>query len=342
MPHDVGVDPVTAASTAEDRDAARPRAREPIWAVDSMVDDGSFGPGSLSWKILGATPVPLMIAQITNLLEAPHVDFQSVLLDHDPIYPTNTKKQRTWKGNPATKGGRITDRLRRTVVGPLPIIFGDRETARRTAERLHAFHRPMHGVNADDGETYSAVDPQTMLFASITIAHGALLAYERYAFRGLRPPGRLPESDRDQFFAETAELAVLMGVPRELVPTTAQGVSDYYRSQTHKYHKRKGYFRNQLRAAKSQFLRTPADTSATLIADIVLLATSFLAYSVAPRPCRRNNGIPRLADPLLDLVYLLSLPAFGVITFSGLGPKLVDAFLEAEAADAVRRSCAAS
>lgn len=319
--------------------AAPPRQS---WAIDSVVDGGFFGPGSISWKVLGAPAVPLMIAQITNLLEAPHVDFQSILLDHDPLYPTNAKKQRAWRGDPATKGGRITDRLRRTVVGPLPIIFGDRDTARRCAERLVAYHRPMRGVNSDDGESYDALDVDTMLFASVTIAHGALIAYERFAFRGLRLPRRLPDEDRDQFFSETAELAVLMGVPRELVPVTAAQVEEYYRSQVDKYHTRKGYFRNQLRTASSQFKRTPADTATTMAADILLVGTSFLAYCAIPRPCRRQHGIPVTADPLLALTYLAWLPMFGLLQSTRLGPVLVDAYLGKDNADAVRRSQRAS
>ncbi|MGE2736983.1 oxygenase MpaB family protein [Mycolicibacterium vaccae] len=317
-------------------------AQPVLWSVDSDVDRGYFGPGSLSWKILSAPAVPLMIAQITNLLEAPHIDFQSVLLDHDPLYPTNAKKQRSWTGDPAKKGGRITDRLRRTVAGPLPIIFGDTVAARRCADRLAAYHRPMTGINADDGQPYSAVDPDTMLFAAVTIAHGALIAYERYAFRGWRRPRRLPPHERDQFFRETAELAVLMGVPRERVPVTARQVADFYRSQAPKYRTRKGYFLTQLRTAATQLRFTTGDTPATMAADLALLGTTFLAYSVIPRPCRREHRIPAPADPLLSLVHLASLPAFGLLQIEALGAMLVGAFLGEENFDGIRRSQAAA
>lgn len=312
------------------------------WAIDSDVDRGHFGPGSLSWKVLSAPAVPLMIAQITNLLEAPHVDFQSVLLDHDPLYPTNAKRQRSWAGDPAKKGGRVTDRLRRTVVGPLPIIFGDTLAARRCADRLAAYHRPMTGLNTDDGQPYSAVDTETMLFAAVTIAHGALIAYERYAFRDGKPPHRLRPHERDQFFRETAELAVLMGVPRDRVPVTARQVADFYRSQSHKYRTRKGYFRTQLRAAATQFRFTSGDTAATMAADLLLLATTFLAYSAIPRPCMREHRIPRLADPILALAHLAALPAFGLLQIEAIGTRLVGAYLGTENADGIRRSQASA
>jgi len=198
------------------------------WAVDNQTDFGFFGPDSISWRVLAAPAVSLMIAQITNLLEAPHIDFQSILLDHDPLYPTNTKKQRTWRGDPT----------------------------RRVGESLT----------------------------------GALIAYERYVFRGLKWPARLPAEMRDRFFAETAELAVLMGVSRERIPVTARQVDEYYRGQTHMYRTRKGYFGNQLRTAASQFRFTSADSVVTVAADIVLLASTFLVYSAIPRPCRRQTA----------------------------------------------------
>ncbi|KUI32437.1 hypothetical protein AU196_16325 [Mycobacterium sp. IS-1742] len=282
-----------------------------------------------------------MIAQITNLLEAPHIDFQSILLDHDPLYPTNAKKQRSWRGDPTRKGGRLTDRLRRTVVGPLPIIFGDREAARRCADRLTAYHRPMRGINADDGRPYSAADADTMLFAAVTISHGALIAYERYAFRGSKLPARLPAEMRDRFFAETAELAVLMGVPRERIPVTARKVDEYYRGQTHKYHTREGYFGNQLRTAATQFRFTSADSAVTVAADLVLLASTFLAYSAIPRPCRRLHHIPVVADPLLEMVHVAVLPLFGLLQIPAVGRLITGAYIGAENVDAIARSVSA-
>lgn len=309
------------------------------WAVDGGADAGFFGPGSVSWKVLAAPAVPMMIAQITHLLEATHVDFQSVLLDHDPLYRTNRKKQRSWRGNdPQTKGGRLTDRLRRTVVGPLPLIFGDRQAARRCADRLTAYHRPMQGTNPDDGQPYAAVDPETMLFAAITIAHGALLAYERFAFHGIGLPRRLPSAERDQFFAETAELAVLMGVPRDRVPVTARAVDEYYRSQAHKYHSRQGYFVNQIRTAATQFRSTTADSPASMAADVLMVASSLFAYSALPAPSRRLHHVPLIADPLLTACYIAALPLFGVLQFDRVYRPILNAFIGAENVDAIQRS----
>ena len=94
-----------------------------VWATDpDAPDHGFFGPDSVAWRVLSAPAVAMTIAQITNLLEVPHVDFQSVLLDHDPLYPTNAKRQHGWNG---PGGGRFHDRIGRTVAVPFPILFGD-------------------------------------------------------------------------------------------------------------------------------------------------------------------------------------------------------------------------
>ena len=86
----------------------------------------------------------------------------------------------------------------------------------------------MSGV-APDGSAYRAVDPDAMLFAAVTIAHAGLRAYETFAFDGQFAPAAAA-ADRDAYFAEMAELAVLMGVPHERVPTSAVQIDGYYRS----------------------------------------------------------------------------------------------------------------
>ena len=104
--------------------------------------DGFFGPDSVAWRVLTAPATTLMIAQVTNLLEVPHKDFQAVLLGHDPLFPTNPRRQRGWR-LPTAKGGHFHDRLRRTVGVPLPILFGDKRSALECAERLAHYHRPI-------------------------------------------------------------------------------------------------------------------------------------------------------------------------------------------------------
>lgn len=49
--------------------------------------EGFFGAESVAWRVLSDSATALMTAQITNLLEADHLDFQNPLIDHDPLSP---------------------------------------------------------------------------------------------------------------------------------------------------------------------------------------------------------------------------------------------------------------
>jgi len=300
---------------------------------EPIESDGFFGAHSAAWRVLTAPATTLMIAQITNLLEVPHADFQAVLLNHDPLFPTNSRRQRGRRG--MGKDGHFHDRLRRTVSVPFPILFGDKRSAVECAQRLHQYHRPMSGVGID-GTHYNATSADAMLFAAVTIAHGGLIAYEKFAFDG-RPPRRLCPAERDRYFGELAELAVLMGVPRDQVPVNTQQVADYYRSIAPKFTFLPGWRSAQLRTA-ARLLRPAgtADVRATL-ADAVLMASAVIALTALPRPSRRLHGLPALADPALRVVYVASLPVFALLSTELVGGAAVRWFLGTEDARTLER-----
>jgi uncharacterized protein (DUF2236 family) len=307
-------------------------------AGHDVTDHGFFGPDSLVWQVLTAPAVSLMIAQVTNLLEIPHVDFQSVLLDHDPLYPTNTRQQRGSKNALRHKGGHFHDRLRRTVAGPLPIIFGDTESARHYAQRLVRFHHPMNGVNPDDNNHYAATDPEAMLFAAVTIIHAALIAYENFAVSDGRLPRRMPDHDRDRYFAEAAQFAVLMGVPAETVPRDAAGVAQYYRSVADKYVYRQGWTAAQIRTAASLAIPATRHDLGRTLADIALMASEAISYSVLPKPSRRLHRIPPTADPLLAGVRVATLPLFALLSLRPVAQRAQRWFLGAAATETLERA----
>lgn len=286
----------------------------------ATADVGYFGPESVTWRVLTSPAAALMIAQITNLLEVPHIDFQHVLYDHDPLFPTNRRRQR---GHRAGKSGHFHDRLRRTLAVPLPIVFGDHGTADSCARRLFDFHRPMSGPG------YAATNPESMLFAAVTISHAALIAYEKFDLVDARRPARLPDTDRDRYFAEMATLAQLMGAPVDHIPRTVAEVAAYYRSTAPKFVTRPGFQRAQLHTALA-LLRPDgrADISAT-ITDAVLIASVIVAYAALPAPSRRANGLPALVDPLLAAVYWGSLPLFALLRSATVRRALVRGYLGA-------------
>ncbi|WP_164473819.1 oxygenase MpaB family protein [Gordonia insulae] len=292
----------------------------------------------MSWRVLTAPAVPLMVAQITNLLEVPHVDFQSVLLDHDPLYPTNAKRQRGWPRGAGRKGGHFHDRLRRTVSVPLPIVLGDKAAANRCATRLRKYHEPMRGVGEDGHTPYSATSADAMLFAAVTITHAALIAYESFVPRKGILPQRLSPEDRDRYFSEMSHMASLMGADPGAVPTSAQAVADYYDSISASFRFRSGWFSAQIRTATS--LMWPAnrhDVGATL-ADLILMASAVLALAVLPRPSRRLNGIPAVCDPGLRLLHLACVPGWALLRLEPVRRWAHRSFLGADDAEVVQRA----
>lgn len=299
---------------------------------------GFFSPSSVAWRVLSDPSTALMIAQITNLLEVPHRDFQAVLMGHDPLFPTNQRRQR----GAGAKSGSFHDRLRRTVSVPFPIIFGDRATAIACARRLFDYHRPMNGVVAPTGERYSATDPDAMLFAATTISHAALIAYENYSVSDALLPRRLADPERDRYFRDMAELAVLMGVPRDRVPVTSAQVARYYRSLSDRMSFLPGWTAAQRKTGLT--LARPAglsDLKSTLV-DLLLMASAVWGYAALPAPARRLHRIPTVLDPVLALVRRSALPVFWLLRIDRVRSFALSRYLGDEAAatlaDANRRA----
>ncbi|BBZ21844.1 MULTISPECIES: oxygenase MpaB family protein [Mycolicibacter] len=273
----------------------------------------SFGPQSVSWRVLTAPATALMIAQITNLLEIPHLDFQAVLFDHDPLFPTNKKRQRGPRGAGRRKDGHFHDRLRRTLSVPLPMVLGDQEAARSCATRLFNYHRPMTGVGADGQTPYAATSPESMLFAAVTISHAALIGYENFAFDSRPIPRRLNPAERDRYFAEMAQIAVLMGVPAEDVPMSAGAVDRYYRSIAAKFGFRPGWESARLRTAAALLVPDSwSDVTAT-VNDIALVISTLVAYAALPKPSRRLHRLAAITDPAMAVTRMAALPFFALL-----------------------------
>lgn len=156
-----------------------------------------------------------------------------------------------------------------------------------------------------------------MLFGAVTIAHSALIAYERFAFRQGRLPRRLDAADRDRYFAEMSVLATLMGVPAADVPMTAAQVDAYYRSIADKFTRRRGFRGAQVKAAAALIVPSGWRDVPKTVRDVLLIASAAVAAAALPRPSRRLNALPALADPLLAVLYAAWLPVFAVVSLPG-------------------------
>lgn len=110
-------------------------------------------------------------------------------------------------------------RLLRTVDTTLAIVFGERERAERALRRIDRVHAPVKG-SAADGRTYRARDPRLLLWVQTTLVLTSLRWYEMVM-------GRLPDGDRESYWAEGKLLAGQLGVPAKLFPATLADLERY-------------------------------------------------------------------------------------------------------------------
>ncbi|MBB1030305.1 DUF2236 domain-containing protein [Dietzia sp. SLG310A2-38A2] len=294
------------------------RANEPAQNPDpAPADLGYFGPGSMSWRVFLHPATQAMIAQVTNLIESPHIVFQHVLIDHDPMF--GARSRTTHRGD----GPRVTfyDRVVRTVSVPAPLLFGSTAEADKAARRLFNYHRPMHGILSDTRQPYAATDDSSMLFAAVTIAHAAWLAYENFGFaRGRRVPP-LTEDEVRQYLTEASQFGALMGAPKDQFPTSRDELDRYYESVSGEFRTTTGWTRDRLRAVSRLFRPGDGRRPRHMAADTLILISELMCFAVIPAEFRRLNGVPKALDPVFRLMYLCATPAFSAL---GTSSRLTD------------------
>lgn len=109
-----------------------------------------------------------------------------------------------------------TARLRRTLEVTSSIVFGTREHAQREAAALRAVHDRVTGPG------YQANDPELLLWVHATLVDTALRVHDRF----LR---RLTADERERYYAESSEVAEILGVPRSIQPPDLASFRAYVR-----------------------------------------------------------------------------------------------------------------
>jgi uncharacterized protein (DUF2236 family) len=109
-------------------------------------------------------------------------------------------------------------RLRRTLGATLSIVFGDEETARRTAASVNAVHDRVAGV-APDGRRYSARDPSLLLWVHSTLVESSLRVYESFV-------ALLSSEEEARYYEETKVVARLFEIPDDLIPPSLADLRD--------------------------------------------------------------------------------------------------------------------
>ncbi|NIE65657.1 DUF2236 domain-containing protein [Burkholderia sp. Ax-1719] len=155
-------------------------------------DPGLFGPDAICWKV-HADFAGMMAGGISALLlQALHPLALAGVWDHS-----------TFRTD-------ILGRLRRTATFIAGTTYGSRADALALIERVKTIHESVTGA-APDGRPYRASDPALLTWVHVAEVSSFLAAYLRYVNPSL--PGTL----QDQYYAEVAQIAQLLGatsVPR--------------------------------------------------------------------------------------------------------------------------------
>ena len=158
-------------------------------------DPGLFGPHSILWRVNRESAVTLA-GTCAILMQFAHPKVAAGVRDHSS-YQVDA-----------------VGRLRRTLDLTLAIVFGPRPAALEAVRAINNRHRTVRGPG------YSATDPDLLLWVHATLVFSAIRGY-----RGLVGP--LSDAEADQYYQDTKEIGVLLGIPREIYPERMDAFEAY-------------------------------------------------------------------------------------------------------------------
>src|SRR6266571_1718591 len=167
-------------------------------------DDGLFGPASVTWRV--STDLASLVAGLRSLLmQALH-----------PLAMAGVDQHSGWRRDPI-------GRLAATSAYLATITFGERAVAERAAARVRRIHDHVRGVDTVTGRPYAAGDPALLLWVHVALVESGLVVGRLFGTP-------LSPQDSDRYVAEMVTAAELVGVPRDMVPSTVAGVGQYLAS----------------------------------------------------------------------------------------------------------------
>ncbi len=237
----------------------------------AAVDEGLFGPSSVTWRIHG-DPAMVLAGFRSLLLQAVH-----------PLVMAGFDDNSFFRSDP-------WGRLKRTGEWVGTVTYGTTEQAETAGRRLRKLHASLApGVESESGRSYRIDDPALLLWVHVTEVESFLSTYRRSG-------GRLRRGDADRYVDEMRASAELVGLDRTSVPASEADVRDYYRAVRPDLRVTKVARRNVLWGFAPPMPRwiswgTPARPAwASLVA---------VAASMLPPWARRLYGLPGL--PTTDL-----------------------------------------
>jgi uncharacterized protein (DUF2236 family) len=174
-----------------------------------VATDGYFGPDSMV-RLLGDSAVtPFLGGGAAVLLQVAHPLVACGVVEHSGY------DRDLWR------------RLTRTLRALYLITFGDRAEAEQVGAAVQAVHARIQGRTRTQlgpfpaGTSYSASDPELMLWVHATLVHSSLAAYERF----VEP---LTPAERERYHDEMNLVAVLFGTPAGILPANYSEFRAYF------------------------------------------------------------------------------------------------------------------
>ncbi len=143
-----------------------------------------------------------------------------------PLIAAGVAEHSSFRGSAVT----ALSRLHHTVGAMLALAFGGPAEHEQALEAIRTIHRRVHGVLDvgcglfPAGTRYSAEDPELLLWVHVTLIESILLVYEQFI-------SRLTDAERDAYCAESADIAVALGVPPNRVPRSWAAVREHLEGQ---------------------------------------------------------------------------------------------------------------
>jgi uncharacterized protein (DUF2236 family) len=167
------------------------------------MDVGLFGPDSVAWR-LHADPAMLAGGLRALLVQA-----------LEPRAMAGVDQHSQYRHDP-------WGRLRRTTEFVYVSTYGDTATAEAACARVRRVHERIRGIDPATGRTYSASDPELVLWIHAVEVHSFVAAYRAYA-------GRLSDEDADRYVAEMVRVAELVELPHGMAPRSMGELREYLR-----------------------------------------------------------------------------------------------------------------